>query len=91
MIMGSVLIASIAVDLRSDMGFSSSHRRGSFYYFFNHSTTGWEVRCGSRCSRSVRQLVERKLSPISSGLTFSEQLQESGHTGQLVSGDSQED
>ena len=43
MIMGSVLIASIAVVLRSDMGFSSSHRRGSFYYFFNHSTTGWEV------------------------------------------------
>ena len=28
------------------------------------------ARCGSRCSRSVRQLVERKLSPISTGLTF---------------------
>ena len=28
------------------------------------------ARCGSGCSRSVRQLVERKLSPISSGLTF---------------------
>ena len=49
------------------------------------------ARCGSRCSRSVRQLVERKLSPISTGLTFSKQLQESGHTGQLVSGDNQED
>ena len=44
--MGSVLVASIAVDLRSNMGSSSSHRRGSFYYFFYffyHSTTGWEI------------------------------------------------
>ena len=36
-----------------------------------YATRALLARCGSRCSRSVRQLVERTLSPISTGSTFS--------------------